>query len=203
MLTRLPYAFGGHDIARQWIPKGVPMRGTTRIPRDGLAPRSGKLVSKVEKVVIGDTGYRGLTAQAAADDLAQAYGHLIVDNEHIVECVPTLTSGVGLVEQAHFVRTIPGQEFDAEQVAIAVNLCFGGGIEAEKTYTHCIGLLAYICHRFGLEASALRPARDLDRARVDPDTPLKAAGKDFDALSESVAELLRKAQETTQAKRGQ
>src|ERR1043166_2081587 len=183
MLSQLPDTFGGHKIARQWIPKGVP----TRVPADGLAPRPGKPVGKVDTVVIGDTGYRGLTAQAAADDRAQAYGHLIVDADSIIECIPALTSGVGSVEQAHFVRARPGQSINAEESAIAVNLCFGGGVDANKTYDRCRGLVAYICDRCGLAASAVIGARHLDPARDDPGEPLKAAGRDFDALRESVA----------------
>lgn len=200
MLSELPQVFGKYPIARQWIPMGVPKRGTAPIPLDGLAPRPGKLVTKVDKILIGDIGYRGLTAQAAADDRAQAYGHLIVDDTNIIECVPALTSGVGLVEQAHFVRARPGQAVNADESAIAVNLCFGGRIKPKDTYDRCVGLVAYICDRFSLAPSAVIAARDLDPARIDPDEPLKAAGRDFDTLTASVGEMVRKAQEARRAK---
>ena len=199
MLSCLPARFGGHPIIRQWIPKGIPFRRGKPIPRDGLPPRQGAPLADVKGVVIGDTGYRGLIAQAAASDRGQAYGHLIIDDAAIIECVPALTSGVGLVEQAHFVAARSTQGFNADESAISVNLCFGGGIKSAKTYDHCVSVVAFICWRFGLQPSAVVAARDLDPARDDPEQALRAAGKDFKTLSEDVAATIHKANEDRSA----
>lgn len=189
MLNQVATTFDGFCVVRQWIPKGVPMRHQSPIPRDKCAPRPGSLISSVEKIVIGDTGYRGLTAQAAAGDRAQAYGHLIVDDTTIIECIPALTSGVGLVERAHFIGTRFGQPLKAEENAIFVNLCLGGRIVAAETFVLCVKLVACICQRFELSAEAIFGACDLDPARDDPVSTLEAAGQNLDRLRAQVTEL--------------
>jgi N-acetylmuramoyl-L-alanine amidase len=182
MLTNLPELFGGHAIVRQWIPKGQAKSV------DALPPRPGKPLAKVSKVVVGDTGRRGLTAADAAKDLGQAYGHFLVDDKTIIECMPALTSSVGLVEQACFVRSRPKQDFVAQESAIAVNLCFGGRIDAKAVYARCVALVACICDRFKLDPiKDVKRAADLDIARKDPDQALLEAGADFQQLLEDIA----------------
>jgi hypothetical protein len=190
-------AFDEHSIMRRWIPKARAK------PEGAPAPRPGTLLAEVKKIVIGDTGWRGLTAGDAARDLGQAYGHFIVDDKAIIECVPALTSSVGFVEQACFVQSKPGQEFDAQKCAIAINLCFGGRtvpkdpvgkgqIVGRQMYDRCVALVAFLCDRFELDpAKDVKRAGDLDISRTDPDLALEAAGTSFDQLLKDVSVRLK------------
>ncbi|NKK29611.1 N-acetylmuramoyl-L-alanine amidase [Rhizobium leguminosarum] len=172
-------------VMRQWIPKARPKR------EGAPPPRPGTVLAEVKKIVVGDTGWRGLTAASAAGDLGQAYGHFIVDDKNIIECVPAVKSSLGIVERACFVQSKPGQEFDAQECAITINLCFGGQIAAKRVYVRCVALVAFLCDRFDLDpAEDVKRAGDLDIARKDPDQALQAAGVDFQTLLGAVAEEL-------------
>jgi len=188
---------GGYSVTRKWIPKAQSKSQRTSPPRPGAT------LAEVKKIVIGDTGWRGLTAADAARDLGQAYGHFIVDDKAIIECVPALTSSVGFVEQACFVQSKPGQEFDAQKCAIAINLCFGGRpapkdlvgkdqIIGRHMYDRCVALVAFLCDRFELDpAKDVKRAGDLDISRTDPDLALEAAGTGFDQLLKDVSVRLK------------
>ena len=187
MLTQLPEAFGKYDVRRQWLPKVAPTAGGKLPARPGLP------ITKVSHIVIGDTGFRGLTVADALTNLGQLYGHLLVDHQTIVELVPALTAGVGLVEQASFVTSKPGQIFDAQTTAITVNLCFAGSVKAKETYDRCAALIAFTCQRFNLALdAALARASELDTTRDDPDQPLAAAGRSFDQLKEDVLSMIKR-----------
>ncbi|MER8683389.1 hypothetical protein [Mesorhizobium sp. M1405] len=183
MVSSLPDSFGGYLVTRHWIPKAQSK------PKGALPPRPGTALAEVRKIVIGDTGRRGLTAVDAAKDLGQAYGHFIVDDTVIIECVPALTSSVGFVEQACFVQLKPG--FNAQECAITVNLCFGGQITAKDMYGRCVALAAFVCDRFNLDPTKdVKRAGDIDIARKDPDQALQAAGTDFQKLLNEIATKL-------------
>jgi hypothetical protein len=185
MLTQLPDCFGGYPVTRQWLPKAPPAASGK------LPARPGRRVERVSHVVIGDTGFRGLTVEDALKNLGQLYGHFMIDHAAIVELVPALTSGVGIVEEATFVTSKPDQKFDAQRTAIAVNLCFGGSVKANETYAQCVALVAFACRRFGLALdAALSPASELDKTRDDPAQPLQAAGRTFDQLKDDVLNML-------------
>lgn len=190
MTDCLPEAFGGYGLVRQWIPKAKP---------DVLATsRTGKLVKGFTEIVIGDTGWPALTASEAAKDIGQAYGHFLVDDNNIIECVPALTSRVGIVEQARFVetRTSTG-ELDAHETTLAINLCFGGAVDGPEAYKRCVGLAAFACKRFNLDPNKdVKSAGDLDPARKDPDRALRAAGVDFKDLVRAIAGKLSDASKT-------
>jgi N-acetylmuramoyl-L-alanine amidase len=186
ILDCLPAKFGCHPVvARQWLPKSKPL------PQGPVTSRTGKLVTGFSQIVIGDSGSPGLTAAAAAMDLGQAYGHFLIDDNSIIECVPALTSSVGIVEQARFVETrTSAGELDAHENTMAINLCFGGDAGGAVGYRHCIALVAFACHRFDLDPlKHVKRAGDLDPARKDPDRALKAAESDFEQLKTAIAKL--------------
>jgi hypothetical protein len=187
IFDRLPKKeFGDHPvIVRQWLPKSKPL------PEGPVTSRTGKPVTGFSLIVIGDTGWPGKTAADAAMDLGQAYGHFLIDDNSIIECVPALTSGVGIVEQARFVETrTQAGELDAHENTLAINLCFGGDAGGALGYQHCVALVAFACHRFKLDpANDLKRAGDLDPARKDPDRALKAAGSDFEQLTAAIVTL--------------
>jgi hypothetical protein len=185
MFSSLPEKYGVHPVIRQWIPKA-------KSKTDGAAPpRPGKLLDKVTGIVIGDTGWPGLTAADAAKDLGQAFGHFLIDDNAIIECVPALTSSVGIVEQARFVETrTPAGAVDAHETTLAINLCFGGPAGGKVAFNHCVALVACLCDRFKLDpAKDVKRAGELDPARRDPDQALRAAESDFDKLKAAVAKL--------------
>lgn len=184
---RLDESFGGYEVTRGWIPKSQV---------DAITARPGKILAKPSKVIIGDTGYRGLTAERAANDRGQAYGHFIVDHEKIIECVPALTSRAGLTEQSRFVEpraakkpSAQDQAIDPQISSIAVNLCFGGDVKADRMFERCVGLVAYLCAHFALKVDDVQRAADVDVARNDPDDSLRAAGKTFEELKEAAARV--------------
>ncbi|MDO8942514.1 MAG: N-acetylmuramoyl-L-alanine amidase, partial [Desulfobacterales bacterium] len=185
MIDKLPDDFGRHKIFRCWIPQG-------RVHQTGATPpRPGIRLAKVDKIIVGDTGRRGLRAVEAARDIGQAYGHFLIDHDAIVECIPALTSSMGLVEQAAFVKPIRGQTLTAQESAIAVNLCFGGGIAATEMYARCVALVAFLCDRFELSPDKdVKGASELDRARKDPETALREAGASLSKLVQDVAARL-------------
>ncbi|MBR1214638.1 N-acetylmuramoyl-L-alanine amidase [Bradyrhizobium sp. JYMT SZCCT0180] len=187
ILDCLPKQFGSHQVVRQWIPKSR--------PNGPVTSRTGKLLTGFTQIVIGDTGWLGLTAREAAKDTGQAYGHFLVDHEVIIECVPALTSRVGIVEQARFVETrTSAGELDAHETTLAINLCFGGAVKPTAAYDACVGLTAFICKRFNLRPDTdVRGAGELDFARKDPDRALRAAGSDLEKLKQAVGDKLEKA----------
>ena len=142
MFSSLPEKYGVHPVLRQWIPKA-------KSKTDGASPpRPGKLLDKVTGIVVGDIGWPGLTAADAAKDLGQSFGHFLIDDNAIIECVPALTSSVGIVEQARFVETrTPAGAVDAHETTLAINLCFGGPAGGKVAFDHCVALVACLCHQ--------------------------------------------------------
>jgi hypothetical protein len=186
MFSSLPQKFGGYPVVRQWIPKAKSKK------KGALPPRSGKLLDKVTAIVIGDTGRPSLTAIEAAKDLAQSYGHFLIDHQNIIECVPVLTSSVGIVEQALFVKTrAPNGTDDLHETSLTINLCLGGPVVGADVYARCVALTACLCERFSLDpAKDVKRAGDLDPARRDPEQALQTAGSDFEKLKAAVAAKL-------------
>jgi hypothetical protein len=181
-LFSLPKQFGAFPIVRQWIPKSTTLPGR-------LTSRTGKLVlDGFSQIVIGDTGWLGLTARDAANDVGQAYGHFLVDDSMIIECIPALTGRAGYIEQARFIETRAGTgNLDALESALAINLCFGGAVKGPDCFEKCVGLVAFACWWFGLDPGKdIRRAADLDPARKDPGRALAAASKEFPELIDAV-----------------
>lgn len=179
----LPKQFGAFKIIRQWIPRSTPARVTSR---------TGKQVKRFSQIVIGDTGWLALTARDAANDAGQAYGHFIIDDLEIIECIPALTGRAGYIEQARFVETrTDAGDLDAHESALAVNLCFGGAVEGSECFKNCAGLAAFACWWFGLNPGTdIKRAAELDLARKDPDRALAAAGKKFADLIGAIEDAM-------------
>ena len=186
----------GVTIARQWIPIG---RAT---PRGGLPAHPGILLERVERIVVGDTGMKGLRARDAARDIGQAFGHFLTDDLDIIECVPAVTSAVGRVEQARFLqpRRGPQAEGDPQASSIFVNLCFGGPIDPTRAYERWVGLAASLCFLFAPSPAPRKlilarvggpaSADGLDPSRNDPDLALRSSGQDYTAFRKAVEDAL-------------
>ena len=196
----------GLAVTRQWIPIGR----TT--PRGGPPARPGVLLSRVDQIVVGDTGMKGLRARDAARDIGQAFGHFLADDLDIIECVPAITSAVGRVEEARFFQTRRGAPTDDDPQAksIFVNLCFGGPIDPKAAYArwdpkaayaNWVDLTARLCVLFGLQPDPDKPPilvraggspdeGGLDPSRNDPDLALHWVGETFETFTKSFADAL-------------
>ncbi|WP_010500459.1 N-acetylmuramoyl-L-alanine amidase family protein [Paenibacillus elgii] len=149
-------------------------------------------------MVAHDTGNPGATAasnvayyERTRNDMS-ASAHLFVDDREIIECIPFLT---GTPEKAYHVVynvTTDNARYgaDANDAAGAVELCYGGSIDLGEAYKRYVWVLAYACHRYGLNPETdiaghymLDPAR-----RTDPKEPLRLLGKTFDDFLRDVAD---------------
>jgi N-acetylmuramoyl-L-alanine amidase len=158
--------------------------------------RSGIKIPKVRFVVAHDTGNASSTAKGnvkyyenSRNDMS-ASAHIFVDDKEIIECIPALT---GTPEKAwHVMYNKPkdNQLFgdDANDVAIGIELCYGGQINNEEAYKRYIWVLAYTCYKFGLN-----PAKDITghfildpERKTDPENALRTMGKSFKQLINDV-----------------
>ncbi|HUL58295.1 MAG TPA: peptidoglycan recognition family protein [Anaeromyxobacteraceae bacterium] len=170
-------------------------------PRLLTAPshrRSGQPVSPAVKFLVAhDTGNPGSTAagnvayyERSRDDMS-ASAHLFVDDREIVECIPALT---GAPEKAwHVLYGVPTDDrlygYDANDAALGVEYCYGGSIDPDEAYRKYVWVLAYACHRFGLDpASSVVGHFFLDPARkTDPVTGLARSRRTYEGLLRDVA----------------
>ncbi len=169
-------------------------------PRYLTAPsrrRSGRPISPAVKFLVAhDTGNPGATAaanvayyQRSRDD-ESASAHLFVDDREILECVPALTQDPEKAWHVRYVVPVDDRLFgyDANDAAIGVEYCYGGTIDADEAYRKYVWVLAYACHRFGLD-----PARSVvghffldPTRRTDPVTGLARSRRTYEGLLRDV-----------------
>ncbi|MFA6919143.1 MAG: peptidoglycan recognition family protein [Patescibacteria group bacterium] len=155
--------------------------------------RSGLAVSpSVKFIVAHDTGNSGSTARQnvnyykSSANATNASAHIFVDDKEIIECIPALTASP---EKAWHVRyDVTGDNqmygYDANDVAIGVEYCFGTNINATEAYKRYVWTLAYICYQFNLNPQTaiighcfLDPSR-----RTDPRSGLAVSGRTYEQL---------------------
>ncbi|MBD3311570.1 MAG: N-acetylmuramoyl-L-alanine amidase [Candidatus Magasanikbacteria bacterium] len=168
---------------------------------DKTKRRSGlKINPQVKFVVAHDTGNPGSTARANVNyyentnNSIYASAHLFVDDVEILECIPALTTDKP--EKAWHVRynveadnKMYGDE--ANDTAIGIEFCYGGGINNLEAYKRYVWTIAYTCHKFGLDPKTsvvghylLDPGR-----RYDPLPGLRSVDKTYrEFLSDVVKE---------------
>lgn len=160
--------------------------------------RSGQLMSPgVRFLVAHDTGNPGSSASAnvryyenSRNDMS-ASAHLFVDDREIIECIPALETATP--EKAwHVLYNVRSDNqlfgHDANDAAIGVEYCYGGAIDADEAYRKYVWVLAYACHRFGLDAGRsivghffLDPQR-----KTDPVTGLAHSRRTYEQLLRDV-----------------
>ena len=183
---------GELKVTRHWVPiapsdsdapgkpaasqmPALPLLATRRPSARPLA-RSGERLQSVRQIVVGDTGRPGLRAAAAGKDLGQAFGHFLIDDRDIIECVPAITSRTGRLEHAHYL-TPPDGGVDAGM--LFVNLCYGGEIKRVPAFDRWVEFVAQLRVRFPPpDGSPFRLAREF-AGRNDPAAALEWAGKTF------------------------
>jgi N-acetylmuramoyl-L-alanine amidase len=171
-----------YPIKTDYLPKGTKKRPGNNI--------------NVGFVVGHDSGNPGSTAAGnvnyyknnANADFASA--QIFVDDTTILECIPALT---GKPERAyHVIYDVTTDNImygdDANDIAIGVEYCWGGKINAEESYKRYVWVIAYICYKFNLNpAKAVVGHKILDPGRkIDPDNGLSKTGKSYAQLLKDV-----------------
>jgi N-acetylmuramoyl-L-alanine amidase len=172
----------------------------TITPRYLPAPskrRSGDAMSPgVRFVVAHDTGNPKSTAAgnvgyftSSANDMS-ASAHLFVDDKEIIECVPALTASPEKAWHVRYNVPIDNHMFglEANDAAIGVEYCYGGNINADEAYRKYIWVIAYICHKFGLNPEkAIVGHFMLDPTRkTDPVSGLAQSRRTYEQLLRDV-----------------
>lgn len=169
----------------------------------GSGRRPGSMVvPSVKFVVAHDTGNPGASARNHARWYRNdpnpprnliSSAHIFVDDEEVIETIPSLTCPRNRVEQARHVlydRPTDNQLFghDANRAAIGVELCFGGNIDPDRAYDRYVWVIAETCRRFGLDpAHRVTGHHILDpRRKVDPENALRQSGRSFAGLLSDV-----------------
>ncbi|OWR33028.1 N-acetylmuramoyl-L-alanine amidase [Saccharibacillus sp. O23] len=125
-----------------------------------------------------------------------ASAHTFIDDRRILEIIPTGT-GPDAAEKAWHVLynvTTDNERFgyNANDAALGVELCYGGGIDFEAAYQKFVWYLAYCCAKWNKSPHLFIPShKQLDPARkIDCDNALKAGGRTLkDLIADVSAEL--------------
>ncbi|QJC53103.1 N-acetylmuramoyl-L-alanine amidase [Paenibacillus albicereus] len=128
--------------------------------------------------VAHDTGNPGATAEAHFryfDRQTERYAsaHVFIDDQRILEIIPTGTGSEPAEKAYHVQRQAPedNRRFgaDANDAALGIELCYGGGIRFEAAYDRYVAYLAYCCAKWSkspsthiVSHSQLDPARKRD-----------------------------------------
>lgn len=180
-----------YPIRADYLPKGTKRRG-------------GAKAKKIRFIVWHDTGNPGSTAKGNVNyfknsaNSMSASAHLFVDDKEIIECIPAVT---GTPEKAwHVIYDVTTDNKmygdDANDAAIGVEMCWGGNVNNTESYKRTVWLLAYLCHKFGLD-----PKRDIvghdtldPKRKVDPTNALRKMGKTF---AQGINDVVKEYQECT------
>ncbi|OWR32688.1 N-acetylmuramoyl-L-alanine amidase [Saccharibacillus sp. O23] len=125
-----------------------------------------------------------------------ASAHTFIDDKQILEIIPTGT-GPDPGEKAWHVLynvTTDNERFgyNANDAAIGVELCYGGGIDFEAAYKRFVWYLAFCCTKWNKAPRLFIPShKQLDPARkIDCDNALKIGGRTLkDLIVDVVAEI--------------
>jgi N-acetylmuramoyl-L-alanine amidase len=170
-----------YEIKADYIRKG------TRRPGTFITPKFG---------VLHDTGNSGSTAQNNRDyfnntpnDSSSASAHTFIDDVNIIESVPAVT---GRAERAHHVRYLRPEDNslfgdDANDIAIGVELCFGGKVDFEEAYKRYVWYCAYVSYKFEFSPKNWIGHEKLDPGRkTDPTNALKRYGITYAQLLDDI-----------------
>jgi N-acetylmuramoyl-L-alanine amidase len=163
----------------------------------GTRRRSGQRMDPgVRFVVAHDTGNPGSTALANvryyqnSRNVESASAHLFVDDKQIIECVPALTAPP---EKAwHVLYSVVTDDrmfgFNANDAAVGVEYCYGPNIDADEAYRRYVWVIAYLCHRFGLDPATRVVGHALldPNRKTDPVTGLARSRRTYEQLLRDV-----------------
>lgn len=156
--------------------------------------RSGILISPTVKFIVAhDTGNPRSTAAGnikyyeSSRDAMEASAHIFVDDKEILECIPAVT--LDKPEKAWHVYYQLSTDnklysYNANDVAIGVEYCYGDNIDANEAYQRYIWVIAYICYKFNLDPkNSIVGHHILDPGRkFDPESGLRNSGRSYKQL---------------------
>lgn len=162
-----------------------------------------KMTSGTPKFIVAhDTGNAGADAddhykyfQNQTDRTASA--HVFIDDKKILEIIPTGTGNDPAEKAWHVLYnvTTDNDSFgdDANDIALGVELCYGGSINFDEAYKRFVWYLAYCCNKWGINPLSHIPShKQLDPARkYDCDQALAKGGKTLKNLVADVASELK------------
>ncbi|MBY7736266.1 peptidoglycan recognition protein family protein [Paenibacillus polymyxa] len=171
-----------YTIERRYINKRHNVRPGTRLTSGApvflVAHDTGNPGASADKHY---TYFNGLVDRSAS---AQTF----IDDKKILEIIPTGT-GPDRAEKAWHVLynvTTDNERFgdDANDIALGVELCFGGKIDTLEAYKRFVWYLAYCCNKWGINPRTHIPShKQLDPARKrDVDQALATIGKTLKEL---------------------
>ncbi|NJJ37807.1 N-acetylmuramoyl-L-alanine amidase family protein [Paenibacillus apii] len=149
-------------------------------------------------LVAHDTGNPGATADNHFNFFQNWTGdsrsaQVFIDDKKILEIIPTGTGADPAEKAWHVLYNLPTDNErygdDANDIALGVELCFGGKIDFAAAYDRFVWYLAYCCDKWGLNPLTHIPShKQLDPARKrDCDQALAAGGKTLKGLLYDVA----------------
>ena len=179
-----------YEIERRYINKRSNVRPGTRIKTGSPA-----------FFVAHDTGNPGATAdnhftyfQNLKDRSASA--QVFIDDKKILEIIPTGTGSDPAEKAWHVLYNVTTDNdrfgYDSNDLAIGIELCYGGKINFAEAYKRYVWYLAYCCDKWGKNPSTHIPThKQLDPSRKsDCDQALKFGGKTLKDLITDVAKEL-------------
>ncbi len=120
-----------------------------------------------------------------------ASAHIFVDDREILECIPALT---GPPEKAWHVLYDRENDnlffgYNANDAAIGIEYCYGTNINANEAYAKYVWVIAYCCHRFGLDPRTQITGHtflDPPPRKTDPVTGLAHSRRTYEQLLRDV-----------------
>ncbi|NGZ74849.1 peptidoglycan recognition protein family protein [Saccharibacillus alkalitolerans] len=151
--------------------------------------------------VAHDTGNPGAGAEnhyryfnSLADRSASA--HTFIDDVKILEIIPAGTGPDPAEKAWHVIYNVTTDNerfgYNANDAALGVELCYGGGIDFEEAYKRFVWYLAFCCKKWNKDPRLFIPShKQLDPARkIDCDNALKFGGRTLkDLIADVTAEL--------------
>lgn len=175
-----------YDIKKDYLP----------IKHTSPRRRAGILMPRVGFIVAHDTGNYNSTAQGNVSYYKRTHGsmsasaHLFVDDKEIIECIPAVTQDPEKAWHVLYGKILDNKIYgdDANDIAIGVEYCFGGNIDADESYKRYVWVMAYICYLYELDpAKAIIGHEIIDPGRkVDPSNGLSYSGRTYQQLLEDV-----------------
>lgn len=133
--------------------------------------------------------FNGLTDRSAS-------AHTFIDDKKILEIIPTGTDSDPAEKAWHVLYNVTADNgrfgYDANDAALGVELCYGGGIDFEEAYKRFVWYLAFCCKKWNKDPRLFIPShKQLDPARkIDCDNALKSGGRTLkDLIADVTAEL--------------
>ncbi len=175
-----------YNIEKDYIEKGTLRRSGIKIT--GGKPKFG---------VLHDTGNTGSTAKGNVNyyknsaNVMEASAHTFIDGKDIIECIPMTT---GTPEKAWHViydKPLDNKMFgdDANDIAVGIELCYGGSVDFEEAYKRYVWYSAYCAYKFGFEPTQFVGHHILDPQRkTDPVNALSKYKKTYEQLLKDIVD---------------